>query len=105
MVFSFPDRQSTRLPGYDYAMRGAYFISIVVVHRLPLFGRIINGVVELSAYGQIVMEEWLRTPIIRPEMTLDEYIVMPDHFQAIIWIGNVGAGGCPVNYVARRRRA
>ena len=95
MEFPFPDRQSIRLPGYDYGMPGAYFISIVVFDRLPLFGQIINGTVELSAYGQIVTEEWLKTPIVRPEITLDEYIVMPDHFQAIIWIGNVGAGGCP----------
>jgi REP element-mobilizing transposase RayT len=55
-----------------------------------------NAQVLLSDAGQIVAEEWLRTPMIRREITLDEWVVMPDHFQAIVWInGIVGAGGCP----------
>jgi len=101
----FPDRRSIRLPGFDYQTPGAYFVSLVVMDRIPLFGRIINQTVELSPEGQIVAEEWLRTPIIRPQNTLDEWIVMPDHFQAIIWMRNVGAGCCPVLNVARHRRA
>ena len=94
--FNFPDRRSIRLPGFDYRTPGGYFISLVVADRLPLFGRIINAAVQLSAEGQIVAEEWLRTPTIRHEIALDEWVIMPDHFQSIVWInGGVGAGGCP----------
>src|ERR1035437_7220568 len=39
------------------------------------------------------MEEWLRTPIIRKSVQLDEWIVMPDHFQAIAFIDNGTVGG------------
>jgi len=96
MDINFPDRRSIRMPGFDYRTPGGYFISLVVMDRMPLFGRIINGNVELSQAGQIVAEEWLRTPSIRKEITLDEWVIMPDHFQAIVWInGTVGAGGCP----------
>lgn len=96
MGLSFPYRQSMRLPGFDYRTAGAYFITIVVAGRLQLFGRIIKGSVELSSAGKIVEEEWLKTPAIRKEITLDEWIIMPDHFHAIVWInGIVGAGGCP----------
>ena len=41
--------------------------------------------------------EWLKTPDLRPDMNLilDKYVVMPDHFHAIIIIGpnNYNRGG------------
>lgn len=39
--------------------------------------------------GKIAESEWLKTPSIRPDMhlELDEFVVMPNHFHAIIWIG------------------
>ena len=42
-----------------------------------------------SELGEIVKHEWLHTPMIRRDMhiTLDEYIIMPNHFHAIIVIG------------------
>lgn len=45
---------------------------------------------ELSEIGQIVKSEWLKTFEIRPDMNLDmgEYIIMPNHFHAIIGIGD-----------------
>jgi len=43
----------------------------------------------LSEIGEIVNDEWLKTSSIRQDMniTLDEFVVMPDHFHAIIIIG------------------
>lgn len=43
----------------------------------------------LSEIGKIVESEWLKTPEIRPDMNivLDEFRVMPNHFHAIIIIG------------------
>jgi len=39
--------------------------------------------------GEIVDREWKRTFAIRPDMNLwmDEFVVMPNHFHAIIGIG------------------
>jgi len=44
---------------------------------------------QLSALGNCLQREWLKIPSIRPDMniTLDEFIIMPDHFHAIIVIG------------------
>ncbi len=35
-------------------------------------------------------EEWLKTPGIRPDMNLElgEFVVMPNHFHGVIFIGN-----------------
>ena len=42
----------------------------------------------LSDLGQMLFDEWLKTPDIRPDMNiiLDEFVIMPDHFHAIIEI-------------------
>jgi len=86
---------STRLPDYDYRF-GAFFFTLVTENRLPIFGRIINKEIQLSREGMIVKEEWLRTPIIRQEVELDEWIIMPDHFHAIVFMDGfktMGDGG------------
>jgi len=43
----------------------------------------------LNELGLIVNREWLKTPKIRPDMNLEleEFITMPNHFHAIIMIG------------------
>ena len=79
-------RKSPRLPGYDYSQSGVYFITICTAGRAHLFGEIADGEMVLNDYGKIVQEEWERTPIIRPEIEIDWYVVMPNHFHAIIFI-------------------
>jgi putative transposase len=44
----------------------------------------------LSEIGKIVEQEWLKTPDMRPDMNLQlgEFAIMPNHFHAIILIGD-----------------
>ena len=79
-------RRSIRLRGYDYAKSGKYFITLCSYERARLFGEVINGCMILSELGRIVTEEWLRTPVIRSNVELGEFILMPDHFHGIILI-------------------
>ena len=41
---------------------------------------------KLTEIGEIVREEWLRTPIVRPAVTVDEFMIMPDHLHGIVVI-------------------
>ena len=77
--------QSTRLASWDYGWPGYYFVTICTKHRQCFFGEIHC----LSEIGKIVQTEWLKTPEIRPDMNLKlgEFVVMPNHFHAIIQIG------------------
>ncbi len=85
-------RKSIRLPGYDYTQAGAYFVTVVTWQRDCLFGVVVNGETVLNDFGKIVMEEWERGPVVRPNIELGAYIVMPNHFHGILVIdGNVGA--------------
>ena len=85
-------RRSIRLQGYDYSQPGMYFVTIGVEGRTCLFGEVVRGKMILDQIGQIVEEEWLRTPVLRPSVTLDEFIVMPNHFHAVVMIVYEGRG-------------
>jgi putative transposase len=77
-------RRSIRLQGYDYSQNGAYYVTICTHGRECLFGEIVDGTMRLNEWGSIAQAEWLQTPIIRPYVDLDEFVVMPNHFHGII---------------------
>lgn len=77
-------RRSIRLPHYDYAQRGVYFITLCVQHRRSLFGDVIDGSMVLKKLGEIVATEWRRTSEIRPNIVVDEFVVMPNHLHGLI---------------------
>jgi len=81
--------ETTRLQGYDYSQTGAYFVTIVTKNREHYFGKKINGIIELSEIGEIVKKEWLNTAKIRKYVQLGEWVIMPNHFHAIVIIQNV----------------
>jgi putative transposase len=80
---------SHRLRHWDYGNNAAYFITICTHDRKHFFGEISGGKMHLSDIGKIVENEWIKTPDIRPDMHLGlgEFVVMPDHFHAILIIG------------------
>ncbi len=79
-------RRSIRLKGYDYTQPGAYFVTICTHDRECLFGEVIDGDMVLNDYGQIVHDEWLKSPQIRKEIDMDVFVVMPNHVHGIVWI-------------------
>lgn len=83
--------ESSRWLNWDYATAGAYFVTICTDGRRHFFGNIdrLSKEVVLSDIGRIVELEWLKTPDIRPDMNLllGEFVVMPNHFHAILAIG------------------
>ena len=81
--------KSVRLSHYDYASAGGYSVTMVTTKRACLFGEIQNGEMILSDLGRIIQNEWLRSAEIRKEITLDEFIVMPNHLHGIVLIGDV----------------
>jgi putative transposase len=79
-------RRRVRLMGWDYARAWWYYVTVCSANRLCIFGQVKNDCMVNSDIGKIVEEEWLRTPIIRPEVELDAYVIMPNHVHAIIVI-------------------
>ncbi len=81
--------ESNRLKGWDYGQPATYYITICTQNRAFYFGDIVHGKMILSEIGKVVEQEWLKTPLIRPDMniTSGKYVVMPNHFHGIISIG------------------
>ncbi|MDY7031408.1 MAG: transposase [Thermodesulfobacteriota bacterium] len=79
-------RCSIRLKGRDYSVPGYYFVTIVTHDRVCSLGEIVDDQVLLNDQGKIVENEWLKTPQIRPNIALDEYVIMPNHIHGIIVI-------------------
>jgi REP element-mobilizing transposase RayT len=82
-------RRSIRLPGYDYSSEGSYSVTIVTYNREHLFGKIVDGEIQYSDAGKIVLDVWHSLPDRYPEIEVEFAVVMPNHFHAIIDI--VGA--------------
>ncbi|MEA5109457.1 hypothetical protein SDC9_08860 [bioreactor metagenome] len=79
-------RKSFRLKGYDYSQAGLYFITICVQDRLCLFGNVKNVEMMLNDAGRMVENEWLKLPQRYTNIELHEFVVMPNHFHAIMEI-------------------
>lgn len=84
-------RRSIRLKEYDYRRAaGAYFITICSWNNECLFGSILDGKMQLNENGQIVEGEWLQTGVVRPNVKLDTFVVMPNHIHGIIILNEDG---------------
>ena len=86
-----PRRRSIRLQNYDYALTGAYFITMATKDRSCLFGDVVDGEMRPNDWGQTVQDEWAKSAQIRKEIELDAFVVMPNHVHGIVVIA-AGAG-------------
>lgn len=77
-------RRSIRLPQYDYAQAGAYFVTMLVHDRQPLLGEILADHVKVSAAGKIVQQCWTDLPRHYANMETLAFVIMPDHVHGLI---------------------
>ena len=77
---------SLRYPGRDYSLPGKYFVTICTADKREWFVKIIKGEMKLSNTGNIAYEYWCEIPEHFPYITLDEFIIMPNHIHGIIII-------------------
>ena len=79
-------RRSVRLYGYDYSQCGAYFVTICVNNRKRLFGDIVGGEMQLNEIGVAVKRAWECLQQQYPYVSIDEFVVMPNHLHGILII-------------------
>jgi putative transposase len=92
-------RNSVRLEGYDYAWEGACFVTICAHERQYLFGEIRDGQMYLNACGEVLLHEWQMTIEKRPYVKSEIFVVMPNHFHAIVIIDYRGVNPPTQDYV------
>jgi putative transposase len=94
-------RRSIRLTGYDYKQTGAYFVTIVTRNRLCLFGDITDGEIALNDTGRIAQASWIGLSSRFPAVSLNVFVVMPNHIHGIITVGAqfIAPASAPYNHV------
>ncbi len=79
-------RASRRLRHHDYARDATYLVTVCTHRRQRLFGVIADGVMVLSPAGQMVHDVLAGLGQHVPLVTVDAFVVMPDHVHAIFVI-------------------
>ena len=98
-----PKRRHTRLKKYDYSSAGAYFVTICTKNRKCVFSHIAEreqgyaeaAETEHTAYGRIAENQLLLLKKRYPFLSIDKYVIMPDHIHAIIVLSDETAGASP----------
>lgn len=89
-----PQRRSVRLKNYDYGSNGFYFITLCCYRRFLLFGDIIDDQMQINSIGALVAMEWQKIPELFPVVELHPWVLMPNHFHAILALSNKPGKNC-----------
>jgi putative transposase len=77
---------SARLQNWDYGWSAPYFVTICTQNRECNFGEIVDGKMQLSVIGEMAQKYWMEIPKHFPFVTLDAFVVMPNHVHGIVVI-------------------
>ena len=78
-------RKSLRLSTREYTAAGAYFVTIRALPPDSLF--------DIPKLRYILLDTWHALPKRFPNVTLDEFVIMPDHIHFILWLDGTQAEG------------
>ena len=112
-----PKRKSTRLKNFDYSSAGAYFVTICIRDRMHILSQIVKTeliatdetmgldvgeglappefTVKLKPCGEIVKEQLKLIEARFPSVTVEDYVIMPDHIHAVIFLHEQTGGASP----------
>ncbi len=90
-------RKSVRLSGYDYSQPGAYFVTVCTAEKQCILSSISVGAihespcVKLTDMGLVVEEKILLLPGRYPRISVDRYVIMPNHIHLLLTFAEDGA--------------
>ena len=96
-MLNLPKRKHTRIKGYDYSQNGSYFVTICTRNHVPYFGKIpvgeglappANEAIQYTKYGNIAKNELISLSSRYECVSIENFVVMPNHVHAIIVISN-----------------
>ena len=80
---------STRLPAWNYATNGGYFITICTEGKKCFFGEVVGGEMQLSPIGKVAQKLWCEIPQHFPNCHIDVFCIMPNHIHGILLIKQI----------------
>ena len=91
MQNDLPKRKQIRLADFDYSTNGAYFVTVCTKNRRNLFGPV--GASSVSA--RMITKTFLNTIKSFPAVESPIFVVMPNHFHAIMVISRLEGVASP----------
>lgn len=93
-----PTRKPNRIPEYDYSHSGAYFVTICTQGRKCVLSDIVgDGFPVPRPWGRIA-EKWIEeVPKKYPAVSVDRYVIMPDHIHLLLRFNTAGEALCLLN--------
>ena len=91
-----PKRKKGRLTGYDYSANGSYYITVCTRDKQHILGHSVGGgvldapYVRLSKCGAMVRDTLLEMDAFYDEITINHYVIMPNHVHFIVSIAAEG---------------
>ncbi len=100
MKNDLPKRKHPRLNNYDYSSAGAYFVTICTHNRRSLLSKVVGrglapAEIELTEYGKIANDELMLINSRYPDVSVDKYVIMPNHIHIVFIINGEAAGASP----------
>ncbi len=112
-----PQRKATRLKNFDYSSTGAYFVTICIKDRKKFLSEVIKGSgsltnqtydslvgeglappefsVRLKPCGEIAKEQLLCLERRFPSVSIEDYVIMPDHIHIVVFLHERSGGASP----------
>lgn len=88
-------RKLNRIPKYDYSTNGAYFVTICTQDRKHILSAIVgDGFPVPKPIGKIAEEIIRQIPDKYPPVSVDKYVIMPDHIHLLLrfnWDAGTGS--------------
>ena len=78
--------ESARFRGWDYRLRGWYFVTICTLQKAHILGEVIQGEMRLSRVGFIADSELQSLSSHYNNVEVNSHVVMPNHVHAIVAI-------------------
>ena len=103
MQKKLPTRKNIRLQRYDYSQAGYYFITICVKGGCELLGNVGANCVRpnLTNAGIITEKEIQTLSNVYENVTVDKYVIMPNHLHMIVVITKNGRTNAPTTTISQ----
>ena len=91
-----PQRKPNRLSDYDYDQNGAYFVTVCTQDRKNILSTIVgDGSPVPKPYGMIAETMIAQIPDKYPSVTVDKFVIMPDHIHLLLRFDRDNGTGNP----------
>ena len=86
-ILEFAQRKINRIPEYDYSQNGAYFVTICTHERRKSLSDIVGDGFPVPKPCRMIAEEMIRRISVKyPKVSVDRYVIMPDHIHLLLRI-------------------